>query len=100
MIALIHHGASVNEKNNDGETPLHRAARGPYHPKPDSQGKKRKTNERVSLDNYLNAVTCLIENCANRYIKDRNGRTPLDIAIVMSGIYPGYERIIGRLKSL
>lgn len=101
----------MNERDKDGETPLHRAARGPYHPKPDSQGRKRNSNVpgRVPLANYSNAVECLIEQCANKYIKDHNGKTPLDIAMHMYTISQekkykstekkGYKRIIELLKS-
>jgi len=60
---LIRHGANVNARDAEsGETPLHRAA---------SWGRR-------------GVVELLIEQKADPHIKDKNGRTPLDLAIANS----------------
>ncbi len=61
--ALIRHGANVNARDSEsGETPLHRAA---------SWGRR-------------STVELLLANHADPRIKDKNGRTPLDLALANS----------------
>lgn len=61
--ALIRHGANINARDSEmGETPLHRAA---------SWGRR-------------STVELLLANHADAQIKDKHGRTPLDLAIANS----------------
>lgn len=75
---LLEHGASINSKDNDGDTALHMAV----------------------YSNYLRIVEVLLNKGAWMHVKNQQGLTPLDIAgkhsgaqmmLVMKGKFPRKE---------
>lgn len=82
MEALLRHGANVNGKNKDGETPLHRAAWGPQY--------NDKVTKDVRLEDYIKTIKYLIERGANKKAHDNEGIKPQQIAVQMKEKYSKY----------
>lgn len=85
VLILLEAGARVDEKNNAGATPLHRAANNGH--VRDTHFASR-TNDRVSWVSWLlcqvNIVSALIKEGANVNEQDEAGNTPL------ASLFPGY----------
>lgn len=67
VVQLLHrHGADVNVRDNEGQTPLHAACR-------------FQSKYYIRIQEYESVVRLLLENGARPDTKDKRGRTPADV---------------------